>query len=235
MIRNRFAPVWLCCALLWNAPVVFTSVQAVGQEVTAAQLQALSGEYTNPAEPDTPWSFYPQNGKLVWESERRVPTELKAISATEFGITDSKVTFKFNVDATGKGSLTFSAEPGTTYQRTGPPVHHVFHDYQRAEVMIPMRDGIKLHAVILKPADIATPLPLLIERTPYGVDGTTPGEFLCAAAGAGARRLHFCGRGHSRTLQERRRVCDEPAARRTTTTRRTWTRARMPTTPWRGC
>ncbi len=176
MIRNRFAPVWLCCALLWNAPVVFTSVQAVGQEVTAAQLQAFSGECTNPVEPDTPWSFYPQNGKLVWESERRVPTELKAISATEFGITESKVTFKFNVDATGKGSLTFSAEPGTTYQRTGPAVHHVFHDYQRAEVMIPMRDGIKLHAVILKPADIAAPLPLLIERTPYGVDGTTRGE-----------------------------------------------------------
>ena len=35
-----------------------------------------------------------------------------------------------------------------------------------------MRDGVKLHAVILKPADIAAPLPFLIQRTPYGVDGT---------------------------------------------------------------
>jgi putative CocE/NonD family hydrolase len=56
-------------------------------------------------------------------------------------------------------------------------VHHVFHDYQRTEVMIPVRDGIKLHAVILKPADIAGPLPLLMQRTPYGVDGTTRGSF----------------------------------------------------------
>ncbi len=38
--------------------------------------------------------------------------------------------------------------------------------------MIPMRDGVKLHAIILKPSDISTPLPFIIERTPYGVDGS---------------------------------------------------------------
>ncbi len=43
--------------------------------------------------------------------------------------------------------------------------------------MIPMRDGVKLHAVILKPADIAAPLPFLIQRTPYGVDGTNLATF----------------------------------------------------------
>jgi hypothetical protein len=43
--------------------------------------------------------------------------------------------------------------------------------------MISMRDGIKLHAVILKPADIAGALPFLMQRTPYGVDGTTRGSF----------------------------------------------------------
>ncbi len=40
-----------------------------------------------------------------------------------------------------------------------------------------MRDGVKLHAVILKPADITTPLPFLIQRTPYGVDGTSRASF----------------------------------------------------------
>jgi putative CocE/NonD family hydrolase len=43
--------------------------------------------------------------------------------------------------------------------------------------MIPMRDGVKLHAVILKPADLAGPLPFLIQRTPYGVDGTSRASF----------------------------------------------------------
>ena len=67
--------------------------------------------------------------------------------------------------------------PDAVYHRTGEPVHHVFHDYQRAEVMIPMRDGVKLHAIILKPADISTPLPFLMQRTPYGVDATTRATF----------------------------------------------------------
>lgn len=33
--------------------------------------------------------------------------------------------------------------------------------------MIPMRDGVKLHTVILTPKDAAGPLPVLLERTPY--------------------------------------------------------------------
>jgi putative CocE/NonD family hydrolase len=39
-------------------------------------------------------------------------------------------------------------------------------DYTRTEVMIPMRDGIKLHTVIMAPKG-AKSLPMLLERTPY--------------------------------------------------------------------
>ena len=56
-------------------------------------------------------------------------------------------------------------------------IRHVFHDYVRSEAMIPMRDGVKLHAVILEPADIKAPLPILMQRTPYGVDGTDRASF----------------------------------------------------------
>ena len=37
------------------------------------------------------------------------------------------------------------------------------------EVMIPMRDGVRLQTVILTPRGVREPLPFLIERTPYGV------------------------------------------------------------------
>ena len=88
------------------------------------------------------------------------------------------MTLKFTLDAAGRGATVVSTnDPDVIYKRTGEPVHHVFHDYQRSEAMIPMRDGVKLHAVILKPTDIATPLPFLIQRTPYGVDGTRRGSF----------------------------------------------------------
>ena len=53
-------------------------------------------------------------------------------------------------------------------------------DYVKSEAMIPMRDGVQLHAVMLRPAGSdaagAPALPFLMQRTPYGVDGTTPGS-----------------------------------------------------------
>ena len=148
------------------------------QAVSAAQLEALSGEYTGTADPDTPLSFYVRDGKLIVESERNVPQEFKTVSALVFGFPNSTNTFRFTLDASGRGeSVQESEDPNDVYRRTGPPVHHVFHDYQRTEVMIPMRDGVKLYAVILKPADIDAPLPFLIQRTPYGVDGTSRASF----------------------------------------------------------
>ncbi len=42
------------------------------------------------------------------------------------------------------------------------------------EVMIPMRDGVHLQTVILTPLDRHGPLPILLERTPYGVPSRAP-------------------------------------------------------------
>jgi len=43
--------------------------------------------------------------------------------------------------------------------------------YNRQEVMITMRDGIKLHTVIFAPKNQTKKLPFLMLRTPYGVNG----------------------------------------------------------------
>ncbi|MCW3835184.1 CocE/NonD family hydrolase [Sphingomonas canadensis] len=42
------------------------------------------------------------------------------------------------------------------------------------EAMIPMRDGVKLHTVILRPRDQKGPLPILFSRTPYGASADAP-------------------------------------------------------------
>jgi len=174
VLRVRASISALCLALFL---LLVPASRACAQGATANP-QALAGEYTSSAEPDTPYSFYEQGGKLVVESERRVPTELKPLSSTDFAVPDSKITFRFTLDAAGKATIVGEVGDATTaYVRTGDPVHHVFHDYQRSEVMIPMRDGVKLHAVILKPADIAGALPFLIQRTPYGADGTSRASF----------------------------------------------------------
>ncbi len=44
------------------------------------------------------------------------------------------------------------------------------------EVMIPMRDGVRLQTVILKPVDQTGPLPILFRRTPYGVPDQPPAQ-----------------------------------------------------------
>jgi putative CocE/NonD family hydrolase len=167
----------LTCATLQAQPASQPQTPAsAGLTVapTPAQLEALTGEYTNVTEPDTPLSFYSANGKLMVESDRRVPTEMKPVSPTEFSIDTDKFNLRFALDASGHSlSVAWTDSPDDPWKKTGPPVHHLFHDYQRTEAMIPMRDGTKLHAVILKPADISAPLPFLIERTPYGVDGLT--------------------------------------------------------------
>ena len=42
------------------------------------------------------------------------------------------------------------------------------------EVMIPVRDGVRLQTVILAPANQTAPLPILLRRTPYGVPDKPP-------------------------------------------------------------
>jgi uncharacterized protein len=45
-------------------------------------------------------------------------------------------------------------------------------DHERREVMIPMRDGVKLHTVVVIPKG-ATAAPIILTRTPYGADKPT--------------------------------------------------------------
>src|SRR4051794_31618487 len=55
--------------------------------------------------------------------------------------------------------------------QTEERVHAVYR-----EVMIPMRDGVRLQTVILTPKSPHGPLPFLIQRTPYGVPAPQPAE-----------------------------------------------------------
>lgn len=51
------------------------------------------------------------------------------------------------------------------------PVTDAF-DHERREVMIPMRDGVKLHTIIVRPKGV-TAAPIILTRTPYGADKLT--------------------------------------------------------------
>jgi putative CocE/NonD family hydrolase len=47
--------------------------------------------------------------------------------------------------------------------------------FNKREVMIPARDGVKLHTEIYTPKNAKEPLPILLERTPYGISAEDKG------------------------------------------------------------
>jgi putative CocE/NonD family hydrolase len=49
------------------------------------------------------------------------------------------------------------------------PAIEVLQPLEKREAMIPMRDGVRLHTLILAPTNQSEALPLLLNRTPYGV------------------------------------------------------------------
>jgi hypothetical protein len=66
------------------------------------------------------------------------------------------------------GALLFAVPAASQRQPTTQPIF----SYQ--EVMIPVRDGVRLQTVILVPTNATKPLPILFRRTPYGVPEKAP-------------------------------------------------------------
>ena len=59
--------------------------------------------------------------------------------------------------------------PRAATAQVAAPAQSAAPTYEKQEVMIPMRDGVKLHTIILTPANNTTPLPFIMVRTPYGI------------------------------------------------------------------
>src|SRR5262245_38145940 len=65
---------------------------------------------------------------------------------------------------------TYPALPSESPEKFQPAVGSF--DYERRDVMIPMRDGVKLRTIILVPRG-AKRAPILLTRTPYDADDLT--------------------------------------------------------------
>ena len=68
--------------------------------------------------------------------------------------------------------LVFVPRFGAAPQRQRPDLSSLF---IKTDVMIPMRDGVKLHTEFYTPKNASTPLPILMNRTPYGIAAADKG------------------------------------------------------------
>jgi putative CocE/NonD family hydrolase len=145
-------------------------------QIPADKLAAFVGQYEYEGDPDLVRSISVEGSHLYIESFRGPRQVLVAKSEDTFSPLRNpvQVTFKFirSSDGTITGYDRIAAD-GVSHVRkiNDQPLHFNKPEYTRQDVMIPMRDGVKLHAVILRPKDYTAPLPFLMERTPYGVDG----------------------------------------------------------------
>jgi uncharacterized protein len=186
MIRSLSALVLSGCLL---ASAVALRAQDVAQgskesrsiTLSADKLDAYVGQYRDAGEPDAVSSVYREGDRLYVEGERWARVELKAESEDHFSARGAEVVFVR--DAAGRVSAFTSGfgRPGEVerseqrFSEVGVRLNH-FRDYSRSEVMMPMRDGARLHAIILRPVGSETSgeaLPFLIERTPYGTDDSS--------------------------------------------------------------
>jgi predicted acyl esterase len=186
----RRSVTWLICLLAASSPVPLHARAQTPQPAPphidlAPDLVEYVGQYHWNSDPDTPMSVYREAGKLYEEREGRprhelIPTLLPD-RFTIAGLT-THVVFLRDSPGTVTGCRFVSSADGrvlaqeTRIATTEIRLSH-FRPYTQQDVMIPMRDGVHLHATILRPTDIAalpaTGLPFLIQRTPYGVDDIT--------------------------------------------------------------
>jgi uncharacterized protein len=148
----------------------------------AGKLDEYVGQYRETEELDVVNSVYREGDKLFIEGERSPRVELRSESVDHFSAHGLRVVFVR--DASGKVSgltgIGGRGGPGAEvsevrFSETGLRLNH-FRDYTRSEAMIPVRDGVKLHVVILRPAGSEASgeaLPFLMQRTPYGTAGTS--------------------------------------------------------------
>jgi uncharacterized protein len=70
-----------------------------------------------------------------------------------------------------------AAQPGLLTQQQRELADYIKKNYNKREVMIPMRDGIKLFACIYEPKDKKQKYPIMFDRTPYSVGPYGPEAF----------------------------------------------------------
>ena len=130
------------------------------------------GQYTFLDNPDVVLSFWRDGGKFFVQATNQSKWEVFPESETTFVRKVFPVQMTFVRDGAGKvtGLIWKRDNEERQLKRiSNQPAIDVLQPFEKRETMIPMRDGARLHTLIFTPANQAEALPILFNRTPYGV------------------------------------------------------------------
>jgi len=165
---------YLCAILFLLSALAFCAGRA-------QELSQYVGQYREQSDASRVTAVYLDGGVLYEEGTQRARQQLAPDGRDRFRIASPAVHMLFLRDSSGaivglrvvRDADGETLEESTRFSTAGTRVNR-FREYVRREAMIPMRDGVHLHAVILRPVDLSDALPaglpFLLQRTPYGVD-----------------------------------------------------------------
>ena len=147
-------------------------------KIDPAKFDPFVGQYENPTElPGIKISFFREGGKFYFRGSNQDRVEIFPSAENKFFSKAFPANAEFVRDGSGRVSGMIWRQGGrefTTKKIADQPELDTRVKYNRTEAMIPMRDGVKLFTVIFTPENQTEPLPIMMQRTPYSVERSTP-------------------------------------------------------------
>ncbi|HYX27059.1 MAG TPA: CocE/NonD family hydrolase, partial [Pyrinomonadaceae bacterium] len=134
------------------------------------------GQYVFVTDPDFAVSFFREGEKFYVQATNQGRIEIFAASEIKFFLKLIDADATFLRDAEGKVTGVLWRQNGRQTQArktSSQPAIEKLVEFDKREEMISMRDGVRLHTMIFWPKDQSNPLPILMQRTPYGIEGST--------------------------------------------------------------
>jgi uncharacterized protein len=162
-----------------SAPAMASVGAGDGQDSRPAEIKIdpvkfdeFVGQYTFTESPDFVLSFFREGDKFFLQATNQGRIEIFPASETKFFVKIFDADATFTRDASGKVTgLVWrqNSRDNLANKTSNQPAVENNTPFERREEMIRMRDGVRLHTLIFTPKTKSEALPLLMERTPYGV------------------------------------------------------------------
>lgn len=159
---------WPAQALTNQSP----QTQHVEKKIDPKLFDEYVGQYSFVSDPEFVLSFWREGGKYFLQATGQSRIEIFPESDTKFFLKVIEAEATFVRDAQGNIASVIWRQNGQNNPAkkiSSQPAIDTPQTFDRREVMIRMRDGVRLHTLIFTPAHPAEALPILIERTPYGI------------------------------------------------------------------